>query len=682
MLRKMEPIWARCARTMASKTVTLVVDGQTLTAPSGALLIDVIRKAKIKVPTLCYNPRNPDSGGACKVCVVEDLARPGVPIMSCRTPVREGMKVDTKSEMILQLRETNRTIALKKHPALKVPKPAKKSEVPADTKKQDIASLAAKYQKGRREYTLPLAIDIADAAGYVGKTAIAAIAEHVGEDPAAVGAVLDRYMFLPREESQAGNTHVFFCTCHNCRMRGAQEAMSRLGQALGKSCTVHTVNWLGVCVNDAPAAMIKRPGRAHVEYLMGMDRIRTLELERQLTLRPENRVRFFPYSRFGAKFASLTAAMPFADIRRNAIASAKSGDEVVDKIMEAGLKGRGGGGFPTYLKWKSVRQARTDRKYVVCNADEGLPSNFKDWWTLSQPHGREAVLTGMAICAKVVGTKKAYLYLRYEYRNLAEEIKAAVKTLKEQTPEFADIDFEVRLGAGTYIAGEETAQFESIEGGQPIPRKNRPWYMYSTESGLFGQPTVINNVETFANVPYILSHDISQINEVGLPKLIGIVGDGVKQPLMLECSLADLTMEKILAEIGVPTKDVQAAEVGGATEPLTTDWKRRISFDKNCLSPVGSVVLFGPNRDLNQVYRDKLQFMSDEGCKQCVPCREGSSLMCRGLEQLARSGEKIDEKFFREVAFAAGKCGLCGHGKALGPLMVEAMERAGRKKAK
>eukprot|EP01022_Parablepharisma_sp_SALTPOND_P014826 TRINITY_DN205_c0_g4_i2.p1 TRINITY_DN205_c0_g4~~TRINITY_DN205_c0_g4_i2.p1 ORF type:complete len:686 (+),score=62.37 TRINITY_DN205_c0_g4_i2:8756-10813(+) len=660
------------ARTFASKLATITVDNTSIQVPEDTLLIDAIRKAKIRVPTLCYNPRT-KAGGTCRVCVVEDLARPGQPVISCRTPARDGMKIVTTSPWLNELRETNRTIALKKHPAL-----AKKVGSEIKPKAEEVTipnldSIFAKYPSKKKEYTLPLAIDVTDNLGFIEENTVAKIAEHVGVDKNEVKATLDRYKFLPKVSTS--KPHIYLCTCHNCRLKGQEKIVNAMKSSLGSNYDIQTMNWLGVCIHHPPAAMVKRSGNDFMEYLPeikleDMEKYKT-DLIGHLVKTIPSRVQFYPSDRLGKDYKSLTSIIDIEGIAKKA--ATIPADNIFEKLKETNLLGCGGGGFPTHLKWKAVAQAQGE-KFVVCNADEGLPSTFKDGWLLQDESMREKALAGIFICAKVVGAKKAYLYLRYEYRNLLDKIKDTEKAFKAKCPEYEEIGLETRIGAGTYIAGEETALFESIQGNPPIPRRNRPWFVYSTEKGLFDKPTVINNVETFANVPYILAVPAETLKAHGLPKLIGVVGD-IRQPSLLEYPLRSLTLHQIIDE--VQGESIGAAEVGGITEPLVLpkDFKRRVSFNKGDLSPVGSIVLFNKDRNLEEVYKNKLEFMQDECCRQCVPCREGSQMFCGGFDKVIHNEkERIDEKFFRAVALSVQKCGQCGHGRALGPLFVEALE--------
>lgn len=660
----------RHTRTFAARAVNIVVDGKTLSAPEDTLLIDVLRSAKIRVPTLCYNPRL-KTGGHCKVCMVEDLSRPGVPVMSCRTPVKEGMSISTTNPVIKAYAETNKVLTLRKHPAIPKKLPTLKHEEEKGAP-PNLSSVLSKYPR-RKEFTLPLGIAVADKLGYIGANAVEQIAAHVGEDKAKVSSVLIKYKFLPSKHTK--QTHIYLCTCHNCRLKSQPRLLETLHEFVGDTCEVHTMNWLGVCINGPPAAMVKVEGTNEVEYLMDIrveDVHKCKEMTRVGLLKevPDN-LSFFPFDRLGKDHISLMSDLDVKAIADKAFNT--PANDIIQRIEDANLRGCGGAGFPTFMKWKTVSKAEGE-KYVVCNGDEGLPCAFKDGWLLRHKDMRERVVAGMHICARTVGSRKAYLYIRYEYRNLVNAINETVREFRQKCQQYADIEFEVRVGAGTYIAGEETALLSSIQGDEPIPQRNRPWYVHSTESGLFGKPTVINNVETFAHVPYVLSLPLQVLKASGLPKLIGVVGD-VKKPCLLECSLDKLSLQSIIDEVGA--LNIENAEVGGATEPLVArkDFSRNVSFRRGDLGAVGSVVLFNKERNVKEIYSAKLDFMSDECCGQCYPCREGSRMFCCGYNAATCRGEKVDTKFFGDTSASLSRCALCGHGKALGKLFKNIMDQ-------
>ncbi len=543
-----------------------------------------------------------------------------------------------------------------------------------------IEEILDKYQKGKQEYLLPMAIDETDRKGYLSGAAIVKIAQHIGVNPGRVASIVSNYQYIPR--THTADTHVYMCMCHNCVMHGQDRNYKRMKelQEQGAKFTVHKMNWLGLCVNDAPASMVKRTGTDYVEYMMGLNESnleeRVAHLNDNIVKTPQNRIKLFPFTRLGPSYSHCSMLEPMPDELIDAsveTALRVPADEILKKLQDAKLEGRGGAGFPTFRKWDSVRKAIAPKKYVICNADEGLPSTYKDWWILNDDNARKRLIAGMGVCARVIGAKKAYIYLRYEYRNLVPDLKKTVETMKGKHPEFADIDFEVRLGGGPYVAGEETAQFQSIQGEAPVPRKNRPWNVFPTMQGLFGQPTVINNVETFFSVPYIVHHNAKDIASYGLPKILGVTGD-VDYPALFEYALHSNnkpTVNKLIKELNAV--NIMAAEVGGSTEPLMMkkDFDKNIGFGMGVLNAVGSMVLFNSTRSLKEAYLRKVEFMAEESCRQCVPCREGSKVLRNAVHDVVlhgNKGKKATDEMLRRVAEATVSTSICAHGRALGPL--------------
>ena len=334
---------------------------------------------------------------------------------------------------------------------------------------------------------------------------------------------------------------------------------------------------------------------------------------------------------------------------------------------------RGGAGFNT--KREYARKMEADEKHVVCNADEGLPSCFKDWTLLIDPQSRMNLIVGMGICARTIGSKKAFIYLRYEYRNLKKDLEETIRIWHRKNPEQTSLDFEIRLGVGPYVAGEESAQFESIEGRGPRPRRYKDEFRFPTAWGLFDKPTVINNVETFSCIPYIIYEGGKKWGSVGEagqrgPKLFGITGD-VDQPRLMEFPLGT-SLHQIISECELP--DIMCAEVGGSTEKLIfpKDYKMTTGFGPTAeLNGVGSVVLFNSMRNVMDIYEQKMEFMAEESCKQCVPCRDGGRIFMEAFD-LMKSGKPLpNERALQAVCNACGQTSICAHGKASGTLFKD-----------
>ncbi len=335
-------------------------------------------------------------------------------------------------------------------------------------------------------------------------------------------------------------------------------------------------------------------------------------------------------------------------------------DAICQEVLESDLKGRGGAGFPTGLKWRFTAEEKDPVKYIVCNADEGEPGTFKDREILDQVPGK--VFCGMAIAGKAIGAKLGYVYLRGEYKflipKLNEELIKFHKTMDEFNQNFRIV---IRLGSGAYICGEESALFESIEGKRGEPRNKPP---YPTSSGLFGKPTIINNVETLVHTVMIMNYGAAHFKELGTKdsrgsKVFSISGDTPKAGIY-ELELG-MTVDEFVNDFG--DGDTKAVQVGGASGFCVP----RKKFDETIIGfegmPTGgSMKLFNSSRSMYNVLHNYLDFFTEESCGQCTPCRVGCQQLLLGVEAVKR-GEKNSKYLDELVKLAktmkrASKCGL------------------------
>ncbi len=340
-------------------------------------------------------------------------------------------------------------------------------------------------------------------------------------------------------------------------------------------------------------------------------------------------------------------------------------DEVVNEVKESGLRGRGGAGFPTGLKWEFALKEKADVKYVVCNADEGEPGTFKDRKLLmEQP---EKVIEGLTIAGYAIGANQGFIYLRGEYVYLLKTLEKAIKGFKKQNllgknilNSGFDFDIEIRLGAGTYVCGEEFALIESMNGYRGEPRNKPP---FPTQKGFRDKPTVVNNVETLCFIPYIVSKGAEWFKSFGTEgstgtKLFSVSGD-VEHPGVYELELG-ITLNELLDVVGA--KNPKAVQVGGASGVCVAkkDFDKPISFQG--LPPGGSIIVFGENTDMLKVLKNFLEFFVEESCGQCTPCREGNFRLLEGVNMLEKG--ECSVRYVREllalceVMKASSKCGL------------------------
>ncbi len=340
-------------------------------------------------------------------------------------------------------------------------------------------------------------------------------------------------------------------------------------------------------------------------------------------------------------------------------------EEILQEILNSGLRGRGGAGFPTGMKWKFTAAQKDPHKYIVCNADEGEPGTFKDRQILDEVPRK--VFAGMAIASKAVGAKTGYIYLRGEYKflvpKLQEELDLFHSLVKELGHEF---HIHLRLGSGAYICGEESALFESIEGKRGEPRNKPP---YPTTSGLFGKPTAINNVETLVYTVMILAHGAQHFKDMGTSdsrgsKVFSVSGDTPK-PGIYELELG-MTVERFVEEFG--DGDTKAVQVGGASGFCVPRKRFRdtiIGFEG--VPTGGSMKLFNSSRSMYNVLHNYLDFFSEESCGQCTPCRVGCRQLLKGVEAV-KKGEK-NSKYLDELIKLAGTMKMaskCGLGQSVG----------------
>lgn len=358
-------------------------------------------------------------------------------------------------------------------------------------------------------------------------------------------------------------------------------------------------------------------------------------------------------------------------------------EAIIAEIQAVKLGGRGGAAFPTARKWAAVRREADPIKYVVMNADESEPGTFKDReLLLKDPLGP---LTGLIISAYTVGAIKGYIYVRGEYRDVERRLYQAIDVLTDAGWLRPDVlTLEVRRGAGAYIAGEETALFNSIEGYRPEPRVKPP---FPTQQGLFHKPTLIQNVETLANVAVLLAHDVSWFSSVGTEhspgsKLMALSGH-VAHPGVYEVPFG-VELKTLIDDPqyggGTGTgRAIHAVLVGGAAGSfLTSDEARDIRLDYPDLAKFGATVgsgalmLFDIKADLTQVLLGLARFFAEESCGQCVPCRVGTKRIMEMLEarqMWKRQGDLAD------LARAMTDASICGLGQTAANALMSAMRR-------
>lgn len=349
-------------------------------------------------------------------------------------------------------------------------------------------------------------------------------------------------------------------------------------------------------------------------------------------------------------------------------------DDVINELKISGLRGRGGAGFPTWIKWNSTKGVSADQKYVICNADEGDPGAYMDRSTIEgDPH---SILEAMTICGHTIGSSQGFIYIRAEYPLAVHRLELAIAQAhdygllgKNILNSGFDFDIEIRLGAGAFVCGEETALIKSVEGnrGMPIPKPPFPAY-----EGLWHKPTVINNVETWANIPVIITKGGAWLAKFGTEKSKGTkvfaLTGKVKNSGLVEVPMGT-TLREIIFEIGGGIKDgkkFKGVQTGGPSGGILTEKVLDTPIDYESLTANGSMMGSGGMIVMDEddcvvdVARFYMDFCVDESCGKCAPCRIGTTQMYNLLKKIANgNGEEEDLEKLETIGQAMTKASLC-----------------------
>lgn len=355
-----------------------------------------------------------------------------------------------------------------------------------------------------------------------------------------------------------------------------------------------------------------------------------------------------------------------------------SPEQVIEEIKKSGLRGRGGAGFPTGLKWELTRKSKGDKKYIVCNADEGDPGAFMDRSVLEgDPH---TILEAMTIGGYAIGANQGYIYVRAEYPLAIERLNVAISQAKEYgflgekiMGSNFDFDIEIRIGAGAFVCGEETALIASIEGKRGQPRVKPP---YPAQSGVWGCPTVINNVETFACIPPIITKGADWFKSIGTEKSPGTkvfaLAGKITNTGLVEVPMG-ITLRELLYEIGGGSstgKKIKAVQTGGPSGGCIPSEYFDTPVDYESLQKLGAImgsggmIVMDEDDCMVDVARFFLEFTVDESCGKCTPCREGTRQMLKILNKItAGEGTEEDLEELERLATVIKDTSLCGLGQ-------------------
>ncbi len=511
--------------------------------------------------------------------------------------------------------------------------------------------------------------ELQESAGWLSRESLESIAGELGLTLAQVEGVAGFYRFL--HTRPVGQYRVLFSDNITDRMLGAEALMADLCRRLAVEpgqpradglVSVSRTSCTGMG-DQGPAVLIN-----HRHVLTRLDGSRVAQMADLIQTR-------VPVSQWPAQWFRVDDNIRRADVLLGtpqqpgaaiAAALARGPQTMLDEIKRSNLRGRGGAGFATGIKWELCRDAPGSAHYVVCNADEGEPGTFKDRVLLSR-HA-DAVFEGMSLAALVVGAQRGFVYLRGEYRYLLEDLHAVLQRRRAQHLLGAsiqghagfDFDIDIHVGAGAYVCGEESSLIESLEGKRGTPRIRPP---FTVEHGYLGQPTTVNNVETYCAASHIALGGSAWWAHIGTAKSTGTkihsVSGDCERPGIYEYPYGT-SIRRMLEDCGA--RDTQAVQVGGPSGVCISafEFGRRIAFED--VPTAGAFMVFDRSRDMFEVAHNFAQFFAHESCGFCTPCRVGTTLVVKGMDKLAAgrgSRHDIDVLFeLNTLMHAATHCGL------------------------
>jgi NADH-quinone oxidoreductase subunit F len=359
----------------------------------------------------------------------------------------------------------------------------------------------------------------------------------------------------------------------------------------------------------------------------------------------------------------------FSALRK--ITAGMSPDEVITEVKDSGLRGRGGAGFPSGLKWQLARAAPGKEKFVICNADEGEVGTFKDRYILE--NDPFSLLEGIAIAGYAISATAGYIYLRAEYHFLLENLRLVLEQVNAAGLT-NDFPIFIRLGAGAYVCGEESALMESIEGGRGEVRYKPP---FPPSEGLWKQPTIIDNVETLMNIPRIMENGAAWFQQIGTEKSKGTkvfsVSGDVARPGVYELVMGSSLRELVVDIAGA--SDVKMVQAGGSTGRLVPGDRLDVPLTFESVLGAGAITVLDNSRDIIDALHCNMEFLAEESCGKCTPCREGTRAMAMILAAFVRGeGNEKDIIALRRLGSAMSLAALCGLGQAAAIPVSDSLE--------
>jgi [NiFe] hydrogenase diaphorase moiety large subunit len=511
------------------------------------------------------------------------------------------------------------------------------------------------------------------------------IQEHFGHIPHQIVTELAQRLSIPRARIESvasfysflhlkphGEYRVLFSDNITDRMLGSQPLMELMCQQLWLQpdkvsedglVSIGTTSCTGMC-DQGPALLVNGRAITNLNHQRVQEIVQLIRNRTRLADWPADFFRVEDNIRHSGLLLDNTLAP--GKLLRSALSLGAL--NIVESIKASGLRGRGGAGFSTGLKWEACRNAQGSEHYVVCNADEGEPGTFKDRVLLTrQP---DLVFEGMTLCALAVGAKKGFLYLRGEYRYLLESLQEVLQRRRNENllgtnilgQNGFDFDIEIHLGAGAYICGEESALIESLEGKRGVPRNRPP---FPVTHGYLQQPTAVDNVETFCQAVLALHMGAEKYRTIGTAKstgskVISVSGD-CQRPGIYEYPFG-VSVREILQDCGaVNTLAVQVSGPSGICV-AESEFDRRLGFED--LPTAGAFMIFDDSRDLFEVARNFVHFFAHESCGFCTPCRVGTSILKQTMDKIAAGhGTRYDLSEVENLDRVLQTTSHCGLGR-------------------
>ncbi len=547
------------------------------------------------------------------------------------------------------------------------------------TIKTGVQNQLEQYGK-QQKYVLQMLRNIQLSQHYISQDDIKQLSEALDLARMKIQSKIDFYRFL--HDRYAGDFEIYFSNSITDQMLGSDELVQLLCELLfvkpgitreDNRVTVDTTSCTGLC-EQGPAMLVNgyAIGNLDVERI---NKIAEL-VSRGITIDKWPQEWFVVEDTIHKKGPLLDTRSITGEAIRKALQLGPEG--VISELEKSGLRGCGGAGFPTHMKWNIARTTEETERYVVCNADEGEPGTFKDRVLLNQY--ADTVVDGITVCAATIGAKQGFIYLRHEYHFLHEKLQKILQQRRDNNllgkkilgQDGFDFDIEIMMGAGSYVCGEESALIESLQGMRGIPRVRPP---FPVTNGYFNKPTVVNNVETYCYAARIIEHGPDLFakggNSIGW-KILSISGDCDK-PGIYEIPLG-ISIKKILKKCHA--KDTQAVQVGGAGGSLVSSEQffKEISFDD--ANTGGSFMIFDNSRDMFERAVNFTHFFAHESCGFCTPCRVGTKLMVQMADKVASGhGAHLDIKEIHELNHLMTQACHCGLGQRAAVPMLETYQK-------